>query len=78
MDKLFTDGLTEVRELLDDLTKYLQDQYGFKVNDGKKSYRTNATTSRAEGLLESPRNSMRAWTTLAATSENLIAVTWID
>jgi hypothetical protein len=42
------------------------------------TYRTNETTSKAEGLLESPRNSIRACTTLAATSENLIAMTWID
>lgn len=44
----------------------------------KVLYRTKETTSRAEGLLESPKNSIRACTTLAAISENLIAVTWID
>ena len=46
----------------------------------QKTNRTNATTSNAEGLFESPRNSINAWTTLAATSENLTARTcmlWI-
>lgn len=37
------------------------------------THRTNAITSTAAGLLESPKNSMSTWTTFAATSENLIA-----
>jgi hypothetical protein len=43
-----------------------------------KRYRMNATTSRAEGLFESPRNPVNAWTALAATSENMMAVAWMD
>lgn len=39
---------------------------------------TKATTSSADGLLESPRKSINACTTLAATSENFTAQTWMD
>jgi hypothetical protein len=43
-----------------------------RLNDNI-AHRTNAITSTAAGLLESPKNSMSTWTTFAATSENLIA-----
>jgi hypothetical protein len=36
-----------------------------------------ATTSSAQGLFELPKNSIRAWTMLAATSKNLITVMWM-
>ena len=40
--------------------------------------RTKEMTSTAEGLFESPRKSMRTYTTLAATSENLMAQECMD
>jgi hypothetical protein len=43
-----------------------------------EAYRTKETTSSAEGLFASPKKSISAMTTLAATSENLMAQTWMD
>jgi hypothetical protein len=66
---------SEVWELLDDFAVDSVSQLNKTRETGKKTNRTKATTSSAEGLLESPRNSMSAWTTFAATSENLTANT---
>ena len=41
--------------------------------NGHRTYRMNVMTSWAEGLFESLRNSINAWTMLAA-SENLMAM----